>query len=107
MYFFNGLLGLRLDAIVGDEPCRVGVVGRDAGGGAGVALFDSGGDGEVQVEKLLEQIFARGETVRLHHGRVECGVGILERVLSGQFERPIDGPQATFDFVHFRKRYAK
>jgi hypothetical protein len=45
------------DAVGGDEGIGVGEVGRDAGGGDGFAAVNVGGDFEVEVEELLEEVF--------------------------------------------------
>src|SRR6266567_5079756 len=65
------------------------------GGGDGLAGGDSGGDVEVEFEELGEEVFFGGEAVGGQYGGVERGVGILERILAGEFERAIDGPEAA------------
>jgi hypothetical protein len=52
------------DAVVGDEGLGVGEVVRDAGGGDGFAAVNAGGDFEVEVEELLEEVFLGGEVSR-------------------------------------------
>jgi len=97
----GGLQGWWLDAVGGDEGLGIWEVGRDAGGGDGFALFDAGGHGEVEFEELREEVLLGGEAVGGEDGGIECGVGVFERVVAGEFERAIHGPQAAFDF---RKR---
>ena len=60
---FPHALAHRPDAVVGDERAGIGEAGRDAGGGDGFALLDAGRDGEIQFEKLGEEVFAGGESV--------------------------------------------
>lgn len=62
-----------------------------------MAGFLRGGDGEVQLQQLGEQVLLGGEAVGGENGGVEGGVGVLEGVLAGQFQRPVDGPEAAAD----------
>jgi len=67
--------GSGLDAVVGDQRGAVaGVACGDAGGGDGVAALLAVGDFEVEVEELLQEVFAGGEAVGLEHGLIERGV---------------------------------
>jgi hypothetical protein len=51
----------------------------------------------------LEEVFLGGEAVGGEDGGVEFGVGVFERILAGQFERAINGPQAAFAFLKIRE----
>jgi hypothetical protein len=48
---------------------------------------------------LLEEVFLGREIVGGEDGGVERGVGILEGILAGEFERAINGPQAAVSAV--------
>jgi hypothetical protein len=85
------------DAVVGDEGFWIGEIRRDAGGGDDFAAFDALCDFEIEVEQLLEEVLFGREAVGGQHRVVECGVGVLEEILAGEFERAINGPQAAFD----------
>lgn len=60
---------------------------------ASQALFFAGGAGELQLQQLGEQVALGVKAVRREHGRIERGVGVLQRVLARQFQRPIHRPQ--------------
>ena len=74
-----------------------GNVGGDAGRGYGLGFFEALGDGQVQVEKLGQQVLLGGEAVGGEDGGVQGGVGVFERVRAGQFEGAVEGAQAAFD----------
>lgn len=83
--------GAGLNAVVRDERLGVRVVGRNPRGNDGLAGVDPAGDFEVQFEQLGEQVFLRAKTERGQHGGVELGVGVLQRIRAGQFQRAIEG----------------
>lgn len=89
----------RLDAIGGDELRRLRVVRRHARRRHGFALRLARGDLVVKIEQLLEQVFLRGEAVGFQHRGVERGVRILQRMLTGEFERPVNGAEAALDLA--------
>ena len=65
-----------------------------------MALIDLPRDGEVEVEELLEEVFAGAEAVGVEDSGVEGGVGVLERVAAGEFERAVEGAKAA---LHLRQ----
>ena len=69
----------------------------DAGGGDGLSRLFSGGDGVVEVEKLLEEVLLVRESVGGEGGGVEGGVGVFEGVSGGQFEGALEGAEASVD----------
>ena len=71
--------------------------GRDAGRGYGFGVFEALGDGQVQCEKLGQQVLLGGEAVGGEDGGVQGGVGVFERIRAGQFEGAVEGAQAAFD----------
>lgn len=58
----------------------------------------AGGDFVVEVEQLLEEVLRGGEAVGLERGGVERGVGVLEGMLAGEFERAVHGAEPALDF---------
>ena len=88
----------RSDAVVGDQGVGVRAVGGgDAGGGDGGGCFFGGGDGVVEVQELLEEVFVVGEAVGGEAGGVEGGVGVFEGVSAVQFEGAVEGAEAAGD----------
>jgi len=65
-----------------------------------LAAVDAGGDGEIQVEELFEEVGggpvacasgSDGEAVGVKGSGVEGGAGLLERVSAGEFEGAVEG----------------
>ncbi len=86
-----------MDGIFRDQRGGVAIVGRDAGGGDGLAFFEAGGDGEVQIQQLLEEVGLGVEAVSDEDGGGEGGVGVFEGVLAGEFEGAVEGTETAFD----------
>jgi len=93
----NRSKGSRLDAIGGDEGLGVAVGRGDAGGGDGLISFDEGGDGEVEVEELFQEVGGGVEAVGGEDGGVEGGVGVVQGVLAGEFEGAVEGAETAID----------
>ena len=85
--------GHRADAIVGDQSLGVWKRGGNAGRGYSFSIFEALGDGQVQFEKLGQQVLFGGEAVVREDGGIQGGVGVLERVRAGQFEGTVEGAQ--------------
>ena len=85
----------RPDTILRHQFLRIGIILGDAGGNYSFAFFNLGGDGEVQGKELGEQILFGAEAVGGEAGGVQRGVGVLERIRAGQFERAIEGANAA------------
>ena len=83
------------DAVVCHQGLGVWKRGGDAGRGYGLGVFEALGDGQIQFEKLGQQIFFGGETVGGEDGSVQGGVGVFQRVRAGQLESAVEGAQAA------------
>ena len=94
----DGLVGLGLDAVGGEEWGGVAVGGGDAGGGDGFGGLDVGGDLEVEGEELGEEVAppsGGGEVVGGEDGGIESRVGVVEWVMAGGLDLSIDGLKST------------
>ena len=87
-----------MDAVVGDEGGGVTVDGGNAGRGDGFLLFDVGGDLEVEGEELGEEIGFRIKAICVEDSGIERGVGVFERVSTGELEGAVEGAEAAFGF---------
>jgi hypothetical protein len=96
--------GRRADAIVADQGLGVWGRGGDAGRGDGFDLFEPLSDGQVQFEKLGQQVLFGGEAIGGEDGGIQGGVGVLERVCAGQFEGAVEEAQAAFDGLAIVKK---
>jgi hypothetical protein len=88
---------LRLDAVVRDERPRVAVGRRHTGGRHRLAAVDAGGDFQIQGQQLRQQVRAGVEAVGVEDSGVESGMGVLERVLAGQFQSAVEGAEPAGD----------
>src|SRR5436190_11791975 len=80
----GGLLFLGgADAIVGDEAGWIGVAGRASRGDDRLARVDLGGNGQIELQELSQQVLPSGEAVRFKHSRVESSVNVLEGMFAG------------------------
>ena len=70
-----------------------GIIGRNAGRCDWVAGLDPGGHVEIQLQELRQEILPGRKAVSVQHGGVQRGMGVLQRVCAGQFERAIEGPE--------------
>ncbi len=63
----------RADAIVCNQGLGLGVIRRDAGRGNGLGVIEALGDGQVQLQKLGQQVSFGGEAVSIWDGGLFTG----------------------------------
>ncbi len=68
-----------MDAVVRDEPSRIGEIGRDAGGRDGFSAVEAAGDFAIEDQELGEQIGFGRETISGEN----CGIERGERGVGG------------------------
>lgn len=66
-----------------------------SGRGHRFGSVDAARDRKVQGKKLGEDVILGGEAVGVEGGGGEVGVGVLERVLAGEFQRSIESAEAA------------
>ena len=87
----------RLYAVMRHQILWLWIIVWHAWSSDGLGFFEALGDGQVQFQKLGQQVLFGGEAVGGEDDGVQGGVGVFEGVRARQFEGAVEGAQAAFE----------